>query len=394
MFAPALPTPIWNAATPRPIALAAIHRDAPTGPSILIVDDDEQIRHLLRQSLRKNGYRIGEADNGVDAISEVGRNDYDVLLLDLDLPRLSGQQVLDNVRRHSRSPHLKVLVISGHGDADCLSETLHSGADDFLTKPFSLVQLKARIESALRLKKAQDHADTLNRAVARSNAQLESALTARDGEIVTARHALVLAMAKLVECRSKETGPHLMRVQLYCRALMAAAAELPQFESRLGPEVRSAIEQASPLHDIGKVSIPDAVLNKPGKLTPEEFEIMKGHARAGSDTLEEVCSAYGFCSAFLHTAAEIARHHHEKWDGRGYPDALCGEAIPLSARVVALADVYDALRSPRVYKKGYAHAEAVRTMLDESPGHFDPGLLEVFERIHGEFESTYDSLAG
>lgn len=373
-------------AAPRPVD----HTPPPVVPSVLVVDDDPRIRSLFRSLFDRLGYHLDEADNGEDAVTAVATRPYDVMLLDMDLPRLSGQEVLRRVRGRSATPHLKVLVVSGSGDADFLSQTLADGADDFLGKPFSITQLRARVGAAVRLKQAQDRADRLTRTVARANLELEQALGSRDGELVAARGALVLALAKLAEARSNETGTHLLRVQRYCEVLCEAAAATPRFADRLTPEVRQSVAHAAPLHDIGKVAIPDAILNKPGRLTAEEFEIMKGHAAAGADTLAEVCQQYHFASAFLHTAREIARSHHEKWCGAGYPDGLAGEAIPLSARVVAVADVYDALRSPRVYKKAFTHEEAVDVMLAESPGHFDPHLAAVFATIHKQFEAVYD----
>ncbi len=366
----------------------------PVLPCVLVVDDDPRIRSLFRSLFDRLGYHLDEADNGEDAIAAVAARAYDVMLLDMELPRMSGREVLRRVRGRSATPHLKVLVVSGSGDADALSVTLAEGADDFLSKPFSVTQLRARVGAAVRLKQAQDRADRLTRTIARANLELEQALGSRDGELVAARGALVLALAKLAEARSNETGTHLLRVRRYCEVLCEAAAATPWFADRLPPEVRQAIAQAAPLHDIGKVAIPDAILNKPGRLTAEEFEIMKGHAAAGADTLAEVGQQYHFASAFLHTAREIARSHHERWAGTGYPDGLAGEDIPLSARVVAVADVYDALRSSRVYKKAYTHDEAVDVMLAESPGHFDPNLAAVFATIHKRFEAAYTECGG
>jgi putative two-component system response regulator len=362
--------------------------------SVLIVDDDPHIRRLLKLHLHRLGYQSEEVDNGVDAVAAVSARRYDLMILDLDMPRMSGTEALRLARGGSADPHLKVVVVSGQGDGDHLSGLLAAGADDFLTKPFSGVQLRARAAAAVRLKRAQEQADRLTAVVARANLELEGALNSREGELVAARGALVLALAKLVEARSNETGPHLMRLQRYTTFLGEAAAASPAFAARLPAEVRQTIAQASPLHDIGKVAIPDAILNKPGKLTAEEFEVMKTHAAAGADTLAGVCDQYHFATAFLHTAREIARSHHEKWNGTGYPDGLTGEGIPLAARVVAVADVYDALRSPRVYKPAYTHAEAVGIMLNESPGHFDPHLLAVFADIHPEFDRVYADLAG
>jgi putative two-component system response regulator len=366
----------------------------PLSPTLLVVDDDPRVRALLRAAFHPLGFVIDEADNGVDAVTAVSARAYDLMLLDLDLPQLRGDEVLRQVRGRAVAPHMKVLVVSGSGDGDVLSHTLADGADDFLTKPFSVTQLRARASAALRLKQAQDRADRLTRTVAQANLEMERALGSRDGELVAARGALVLALAKLVEARSNETGGHLLRLQRYSAVLGAAAAATPRFATRLTPEVCQAIAQAAPLHDIGKVAVPDAILNKPGRLTAEEFEVMKGHAAAGADTLAEVCKQYQFASAFLHTAREVARSHHEKWSGAGYPDGLAGESIPLSARVVAVADVYDALRSPRVYKKAFTHHEAVDVILCESPGHFDPGLATVFATVHPQFERIYADTTG
>lgn len=376
------------------LALSADVTPPPASPVVLVVDDDPEVRSLFKMVFGTLGIRVDEVDNGIDAIAAVSAKYYDVMLLDMEMPRMSGQEVLRQVRGRSLSTHLKVLVVSGSGDGDVLSRTLDAGADDFLSKPFSLTQLRARVWAAVRLKRAQDRADRLNRTVARANLELEQALGSRDGELVSARGALVLALAKLVEARSNETGGHLLRLQRYSAVLGEAAARTPPFIARLSPEVLQAIEQSAPLHDIGKVAIPDAILNKPGKLTPDEFEVMKGHAAAGADTLAEVCRQYQFASAFLYTAREIARSHHEKWNGGGYPDGLIGEAIPLSARIVAVADVYDALRSPRVYKPGYSHAEAVDVMLNRSPGHFDPHLAGVFATVHPQFAKVYDEFGG
>lgn len=360
--------------------------------AMLVVDDEPGVRTVLRHTFHRLGYTIDETDNGVDAVTAATVRPYDVMMLDLDLPRLSGEEVLRRVRRVSAAPHLKVIVLSGHGDADQLSGMLFAGADDFVTKPFSLPQLRARVSAAVRLKQAQDRTDALTRQSATANVELERALSATGQELLDARGALVLALAKLVEARSNETGPHLIRLQRYSRILTEAAAELPNYLDRLTPEVRRVIEQAAPLHDIGKVAVPDAVLNKPGKLTTDEFAEMRKHAAAGADTLAQVRAASGFASAFLATAEEIARHHHEKWNGSGYPDRLSGEAIPLAARVVAVADVYDALRSPRVYKKGFTHDEAVEVILTGSPGHFDPGLLAAFALVHRQFAAVYDEM--
>ncbi len=358
--------------------------------SILLVDDDFHIRRLCALALAGDAATIHESDNGVDAVARIAAHPYDLVLLDMDLPRLSGEDVLRQARRHRAAPHMKVMVLSGQSSTDHLSATLAAGADDFIPKPFTIPHLRARVTSLLRLKDAQDRADVLAERLAVGNAELERALTAKDGELVHARSALVLALARLVEARSSETGPHLLRLQKYARVLGEAAARRPAFAGRLSADYLRTVEAAAPLHDIGKVAIPDHILNKPGRLTDDERRVMQGHAAAGADTLAAVTAQFPFAVSFFHAAIDIARHHHERWDGNGYPARLAGEAIPLSARLVAIGDVYDALRSPRVYKAGMDHPTAVGQMVAaHAGGHFDPDLFDVFLTAADGFDRVY-----
>ena len=363
---------------------------ADAGPNrVLIVDDQVDIRRLCRLALAADGLACDEVGSGPEAVSAAARRSYDLVLLDVDLPGFSGEEVLRRLRQAPPAANLKVVMFSGQAGGDELSRLMVGGADDFLTKPFSVVQLRARVKAALRLKAAQDRTDLLNRTMLRVNAELEDTVQAKDAEVIRARNGLVLALAKLIEHRSAETGAHLMRLQQYCRVLAERAAEQPAFSPLMdGPFVRT-LEDAAPLHDIGKAALPDSVLNKPGPLTPEERAVMQTHTTIGAETLRAVAVRSPFAVGFLQTAADIARSHHERWDGTGYPDRLGGEAIPLAARVVAVADVYDALRSKRVYKPGLSHATAVETMTARSPGHFDPALLDVFRRSAGEFDRIF-----
>jgi len=360
---------------------------------VLIVDDEVTVRRVCRLALQHEPVTIDEAETGPDAVARGLTVPYDLILLDVDLPGLKGESVLRQIRQRPPAPHLKVMMFSGRTSGDDLSRLLAAGADDFLVKPFSVVQLRSRVKSILRLKDAQDRTDSLSRQLAVSNADLERAVNSRDGELIHARGAMVLAMAKLVEQRSTETGSHLLRLQRYCRALGEAASGLAAFQRRLDPVFVQSVEDAAPLHDIGKVSVPDSVLNKPGQLTAEEKQVMQAHTTVGAATLADVSSRYAFATGFFATAVEIARSHHERWDGSGYPDRLSGEAIPLSARLVAVADVYDALRSRRVYKPALSHALAVEQMLERSPGHFDPNLLEAFRRAAPHFERVFRDAA-
>ncbi|MGL4422052.1 MAG: HD domain-containing phosphohydrolase, partial [Gemmataceae bacterium] len=373
-------------ATPRP----GIVPEAASQPHrILIVDDQIDVRRVCRLALAGEGAKVDEVGTGPDAIDQIAKETYDLVLLDVDLPGCSGEQVLKTVRHSPPSPYLKIIMLSGRTSGDELSRMLLAGADDFLTKPFSLVQLRARVKTILKLKDAQDRSETLNRHLVALNADLEASVSSRDGELLMARGAMVLALAKLVEQRSAETGSHLIRLQKYCRVLINAAAKAPSYAMRLDSFFAQAIEDCAPLHDIGKAAVPDYILNKPGRLDPQERLLMEAHTTIGADTLLEVSRRYPFARGFLQMAIDIARHHHEKWDGNGYPDRLSGESIPLAARLIAICDVYDALRSRRVYKPALSHNMAVMTMCEASPGHFDPGLLAIFKSCAKDFDVIY-----
>jgi putative two-component system response regulator len=361
---------------------------------VLIVDDQPDIRRICRLALTADGLACDEAESGPDAVARAAESAFDLVLLDIDLPGYDGEEVLRRLRRNPPVPHLKVLLFSGHATGDDLSRLLLAGADDFVTKPFSVVQLRARVTTALRLKAAQDRADGLNRDLRGVNAALERAVEDRDGELVRARNGLSLALAKLIEHRSSETGAHLLRLQRYCRVLAGEAALAPAFAPLIDEPFVRHLEDAAPLHDIGKAALPDGVLNKPGPLTPEERTLMQSHTTIGAETLREVLRRYPFATAFLSTAIDLARSHHERWDGTGYPDRLAGTDIPLSARLLAVADVYDALRAERVYKSGLTHATAVRAITEKSPGHFDPALLDVFARCADEFDRVFREYEG
>ncbi|MFO0799804.1 MAG: response regulator [Gemmataceae bacterium] len=374
--------------TPRPRPPAAdssAHR-------VLIVDDQPDIRRLCRTVLAADGLVCEEVGSGPAAIAAAARRNYDLVLLDCDLPGCHGEEVLRSLRHNPPAPNLKVVMFSGTASGDDLSRNMLAGADDFLTKPFSTVQLRARVKAALRLKAAQDRSDRLNRSLLALNAELEGAVAVREGELTHARGGLVLAMAKLIEHRSKETGAHLMRLQRYARVLAEAAAELPGFAPLVDPVFVRNLEDAAPLHDIGKAALPDGILNKPGPLTPEERARMQAHTTIGAETLQAVADEHPFALGFLQTAIDIARSHHERWDGTGYPDRLSAEGIPLAARILAVCDVYDALRARRVYKAGMPHEQAVAEIVERSPGHFDPALLTAFVSCADRMATVFEEV--
>jgi response regulator RpfG family c-di-GMP phosphodiesterase len=355
------------------------------------VDDEPAGRAVCRYLLEGEGFCCAEAGDGVAGLEALAAWPADLVLLDIDMPRLNGLGMLRRLRANPPAAHLKVILLSGRISGDDLAELLRAGADDYLPKPFSVVQLRERVHAALRLKEAQDRSELLNRHLLTLNAELERALVARNSDLVDARNALVLSLAKLVERRDTETGAHLLRLQRYSRCLAEEAALLPAHAAGIDTAFIGVLECCAPLHDIGKMGLPDHILLKPGKLTAEERQVMERHTVMGSEVLEEVARQHGFARAFLQMGIDIARHHHERWDGTGYPDRLAGTAIPLAARLVTLADVYDALRSRRVYKPALSHAVTVATMT-ESSGQFDPALLQVFLRCGPRLERIYQEL--
>jgi putative two-component system response regulator len=361
---------------------------------VLITDDEAANRILCRALLEQDGLTCAEAPDGPEALAEVKSRHYDLVLLDVDMPRMQGTEVLRQLREHPPCSHLKVIMLSGRATGDEMARMMQAGADDFLGKPFSVVQFRERVKSALRLKDAQDRSDRLAGRLLALNHDLEQNLTARNSDLVAARNALVLGLAELVACRDAETGAHLSRLQHYCRLLAEEAAAEPCFAEQIDENFVAMLECCAPLHDIGKVGVPDHILLKPGKLTPDERVVMERHTVLAAATLQKVARRHGFAVAFLQMGLEIARHHHERYDGTGYPDRLAGDDIPLAARILAIADVYDALRSRRVYKPALPHAETVALMVRESGRHFDPALLAVFrERCTERFDRLFQELS-
>jgi response regulator RpfG family c-di-GMP phosphodiesterase/serine/threonine protein kinase len=362
------------------------------GRRLLLVDDEPEIRMLCRLVLQSEGLECDEAEDGAQALEMLQAQPYDLVLLDIDMPNLTGTEVCRRLREQPPCPNLKVLMVSGGANADSMAQMLLAGADDFVTKPFSVVQLQARVKSALRLKEAQDRSDLLNRHLRAINHDLEESLGSRDRDLVRSRNALVLALAKLVEQRANESCAHLARLQRYCRKLTEAAAGLPAFAGQIDDAFIEVLECCVPLHDIGMVALPDHILLKPGKLDVEETLSMQAHTTLGAETLQQVLEQFGQAMGFLRLAIDIVRHHHERHDGRGYPDGLAGDAIPLAARIVAVADVYDTLRTRRPYKPAFPHNAAVQMMTEGSEGQFDPALLKVFAGCAAEFERIYREL--
>lgn len=364
----------------------------PRSHRALVVDDEESIRRFCRMLLEVSGIEVLQAGTGEEALAVLDKQPVDLVLLDVKMPGMNGIEVLRKLREKPPSANLKVIFLSGHLTSDEMAELLQMGADDFLNKPFSMVQLQGRVRAALRLKDAQDRATLLNQRLIAVNGELESNLESQAGDLTAIRNALVVALARLVSHRDGDEGKHPQRMQRYCRSLAEEAAKLPAFRDQITEPFIAMLECCAPLHDIGKSGLPDHILLKPGKLTGDERVLMQTHTTLGAETLRAVAEQYPAAGGFLHMAIDIVRHHHERFDGTGYPDRLSGNAIPLAARLVSIADVYDALRCRRAWKPALSHPAALQLMTEASAGQFDPALLQVFaqcatdlERIHKEW---------
>jgi response regulator RpfG family c-di-GMP phosphodiesterase len=353
---------------------------------ILITDDDDSIREFSRAVLEAEGWYCAEVSNGEEALEKLAKEPFDLMLMDVNMPQMNGPDTLRRLRSSPPCPNFKVIMVSGEFSPDELAQLLGMGADDYLTKPYSLVQLQRKVQAALHLKEAQDRSDLLTRHLLAVNVELERNLTSRNSDLTSTRNALVLTLARLVAHRDSESGGHLHRIQCYCRCLANHAGLLPNFAGQIDENFIEMLECCAPLHDIGKVGLPDHILLKPGKLTPEERIVMQAHTIIGADTLKNVAQQHGLALAFLQMAIDITRHHHERYDGTGYPDRLSGNAIPLAARIVAICDVYDALRARRSYKPALSHAATLQMMTQVLDGHFDPVLLQVFLKCEPEFD--------
>lgn len=347
-------------------------------PTILIVDDAPENLTLLSELL-KLLYRVKAARSGEKAL-QIALSDEppDLILLDVMMPGMSGFDVCRRLREDARTRLIPVIFITAQGAADDEIRGLELGAVDYLTKPINPPTVLMRVDNQLRIKAAADF-------LRDQNAFLDQEVQRRTRELAAIQDVTILAMASLAETRDNETGNHIRRTQHYVSALADHLREHPRFAAELDEATRHLLYKSAPLHDIGKVGIPDHILLKPGRLTGEEFEIMKTHTTLGLDALQKAEERLGMDVPFLRLAKQIAQGHHEKWDGSGYPQGLAGEAIPLAARLMALADVYDALISRRIYKAGMSHEAAVEHIRSQRGLHFDPDIVDAFLALQEEF---------
>jgi putative two-component system response regulator len=349
--------------------------DFSTKPVVLIVDDTPENLTIMN-GLLKDAHRTKVANSGERALKlAVAEPRPDLVLLDIMMPGMDGYEVCRRLKADAATRDVPVIFLTAKTQVEDESRGFEVGCVDYITKPISPPIVLARVRTHLALKAAADF-------LRDKNEYLAAEVARRIKQISIVQDVTILAMASLAETRDNETGNHIRRTQHYVRALALELRKLPKFAASLDDATVELLFKSAPLHDIGKVGIPDAILLKPGKLTPEEFEVMKTHTTLGRDAIVAAETLLDEPVSFLEYAREIAYFHQEKWDGSGYPAGLAGERIPLSARLMAVADVYDALISRRVYKPPFAHDKAVEIIREGRGKHFDPEVVDAFLAIH------------
>lgn len=352
-----------------------------TVPTILVVDDIPENLGVLGTLLQGAGYRVKAASSGQTALKYAAQIPRpELILLDVMMPEMDGYQVLKALKSNPDIQRVPVIFLTALGDARDEEYGLELGAADYITKPIKPSVVLARVRTQLDAKRARDWLND-------QNAVLETEVARRMAENELIQNVSIRALAHLAEIRDPETGKHILRTQGYVRLLAERLKNLPNFADALTPHYIKFLTRSAPLHDIGKVGVPDYILTKPGKLTTEEWRIMKTHAKLGSDAIELAEQDAEGPVEFLTLAKEIAHWHHEKWDGSGYPDGLSGDEIPISARIMALADVFDALISRRTYKAPMSFEEAEEIIAAGKGLHFDPDIVDAFLSGIEEFKT-------
>lgn len=352
--------------------------------TVLVVDDSPENLSII-SSILKNKYKVKVATSGAKALSIVNNSNQkpDLVLLDILMPEMDGYEVCNRLKTSAQTASVPVIFLTSLTREEDEEVGLKLGAVDYIHKPISPPILLARVQTHLKLKEAQDLLQA-------QNSILEQMVKHRTLELSQSRQATIVAMGTLAEYRDPETGNHLRRTQHYVKELAVELSRNPDYREYLTDERIEVLFNTAPLHDIGKVGIPDKVLFKPGKLTIEEYKTMKGHTIFGQNAISETQKLMDNACTFLMMSQQITAHHHERWDGSGYPEGLAGKAIPLSARLMAIADVYDALVSNRVYKAAFSHKRAVEIIKEESGTHFDPEIVKVFLKIANKFSEISD----
>jgi len=348
--------------------------------TVLVVDDTPENLSLMSELL-KDLYKVKIANNGERALkAALTGTPVDIILLDIMMPVMDGYEACRHLKANPETRDIPVIFLTAKAEVEDEMKGFELGAVDYITKPISPPVVLARVKTHLQLKRVRDYLKD-------KNEFLEDEVQRRTQEVVAVQEVTILAMASLAETRDNETGNHIRRTQFYVRALAEKLRHRPRFSYFLDDnKTIDLLFKSAPLHDIGKVGIPDNVLLKPGRFTEEEFEIMKTHCKLGRDAIVAAEKRLGLALPFLSFAKEIAYSHQEKWEGTGYPEGLSGDDIPISGRLMAVADVYDALICRRVYKEGMPHDKAVEIIMQSKGTHFDPDIVDAFMEIADEFQ--------
>lgn len=346
-------------------------------PRVLIIDDDEDLCALITQLLERE-FEVHCAYDGMSGLEALKQFAPDAVLLDVIMSGMDGFEVCRRIKEQPESELTQVMLLSANGETEFRLRGYACGADDFFVKPFDHAELVAKVRLLFRLRNSLMELASTRAKLAIHNMRLEELVLRRTADIVATRDITVFALAKLAESRDSDTGDHLERMRGYAQTIARQMAISGPYAGLVDKSFLEDLYRSSPLHDIGKVGIPDAILRKPDRLTTAEFELMKQHTVLGEETLRSA-SMHTQSGGFLMMGAEIARSHHERFDGNGYPDGLAGNDIPLSARIVAVADVFDALTSARCYKSAMLPDVARSMIVEESGAHFDPEIVAAFE---------------
>lgn len=349
---------------------------------ILIVDDVPENLKLLSDLLTSEGYMVRVASSGKLAIRSVEAEQPDLILMDVRMPTMDGFEVCRRIKAVDKNKSIPVIFISANDDVDSKMKGFTEGGVDYITKPLQELEVLARVKTHLSLHQMAGELELHNN-------HLEELVKDKTREIAELQYTTIHAMTKLAEYRDDNTGQHIERTRLLCRMLAIALRSMSYYTNEIDRDFIGNLYQAAPLHDIGKVGIPDSILLKPGKLTDEEFEVIKTHTTIGAEALKHIQEEYPQ-NRFVNMGIELTQSHHEKWNGKGYPDGLKGDSIPLSARIMAVVDVYDALRSERPYKKAMSHEKSLAIILEESGQHFDPKIVEAFKAIEEKVKGVGD----
>lgn len=357
---------------------------------ILVVDDAPINRRILEELLDEH-YELAFAADGEECLLKVREFEPELVLLDIMMPGIDGYEVCRRIKDSPIGAFTQVIFVSGKTSTAERMEGYEAGADDYIVKPFDHDELLAKVRIHFRLRESQIEVRKANLRLQEFNSDLERLAAERSRQIIATRDVTIFTLAKLAESRDPETGEHLERMSTYSRILADELNGRGPYSGQMDDAFVDQIYRASPLHDIGKVGIPDAILLKPGAFDPREWEIMKRHTTIGAEALEQAVQGNPN-AAFLGLAAAVARHHHEWFNGSGYPDGLAGTDIPLCARIVALADVFDALTSRRVYKPALSPEESRRIIEKERGEHFDPVVVDAFLARYDEFVEVFHTV--